>query len=93
MAATALMVSTLTAAVLVVGVALVLASSNDRAVHSRLDARVSAAAATVVVGPHGLRVLEQRSQILDQNVWVFDSSGSLVDGTLRTIHAADVFTL
>jgi two-component system OmpR family sensor kinase len=82
MAATALLVSTLTASLLVVGVALLLAQSNDRAIQSRLDARVSAAAATVVDGPHGVRVLEQGSHLLDQNVWIFDSQGRLIDGTL-----------
>lgn len=82
MAATALLVSTLTAAFLVAGVAVLLAHSNDRAVRSRLDARVSAAAATVVTGPHGVRVLEQRSRLLDQNVWIFDQDGRLIDGSL-----------
>jgi two-component system OmpR family sensor kinase len=82
MAATALMVSTLTAALLVVGVALLLNRSNDSDVRSRLDARVSAAAATVVNGPHGVRVLDQRSRLLDQNVWIFDASGTLIDGRL-----------
>jgi signal transduction histidine kinase len=90
MAATALLVSTLTAAVLVVGVALILTSSNNRAVQSRLDARVSAAAATVVLGPHGVRVLEEKSSILDQNVWVFDSAGQLIDGRLPSSPAAEV---
>lgn len=82
MAATALLVSTLTAAVLVVGVVLILAQTNDDDVQSRLDARAAAAAATVVDGPHGVRVLEQRSPLLDQNVWIFDSHGTLIDGTL-----------
>ena len=82
MAATALLVSTLTAALLVVGVALLLAQANDAAVRSRLDARVSAAAATVVEGRDGVRVLEQRSRLLDQNVWIFDTQGNLIDGTL-----------
>jgi signal transduction histidine kinase len=88
MAATALLVSTLTATVLVAGVALILARSTDRAVQSRLDARVSAAAATVVVGRHGVRVLEDQSPILDQNVWIFDSSGRLIDGRLPASGAA-----
>jgi two-component system, OmpR family, sensor kinase len=82
MAATALMVSTLTTAVLVVGVALLLAQSNDQDVRSRLDARVAAAAATVVEDKHGVHVLEQRSLLLDQNVWIFDNRGKLIDGNL-----------
>ncbi len=82
MAATALLVSTLTAALLIVGVALLLAHANDAAVRSRLDARVSAGAATVVDGPHGVHVLEQRSRLLDQDVWIFDREGRLIDGRL-----------
>jgi len=82
MAATALMVSTLTAAVLVVAVTVLLAQSNENSVQSRLDARVAAAAATVVRGPHGVRILEERSRLLDQNVWIFDTSGTVIDGTL-----------
>jgi signal transduction histidine kinase len=82
MAATALLISTVTASLLVVGVALLLAQSNDRAIRSRLDARVSAAAATVVERPRGVRVLEQGSRLLDQNVWIFDSQGRLIDGAL-----------
>ena len=82
MAATALMVSTLTAAVLVVAVTVLLAKTNENSVQSRLDARVAAAAATVVRGPHGVRILEERSRLLDQNVWIFDTSGAVIDGTL-----------
>jgi len=82
MAATALLVSTLTATLLVAGVLVVLARSSDAAIRSRLDARVSAASATVVAGPHGIRILEQRSRLLDQNVWIFDQHGDLLDGRL-----------
>ncbi|HEX4685926.1 MAG TPA: HAMP domain-containing sensor histidine kinase [Nocardioides sp.] len=92
MAATALLVSTLTAALLVVGVALLLAQANDAAVRSRLDARVSAAAATVVEGRDGVRVLEQRSRLLDQNVWIFDTQGNLIDGTLSQPKLASTVT-
>ncbi len=91
MAATALLVSTLTTAVLVVGLALLLARSNDNSVQSRLEARTAAAAATVVDGPDGLRILEQRSRLLDQNIWIFDSQGALIDGTLpRTSSATTI---
>jgi two-component system, OmpR family, sensor kinase len=82
MAATALLVSTLTAAVLVIGVQVLLARSNDATVHSRLSSRAQAAAATVSRDRSGLRVLDQRSSVLDQNVWIFDPNGLLVDGNL-----------
>jgi signal transduction histidine kinase len=82
MAATALLVSTLTATVLVIGVQVLLARSNDATVHSRLTTRASAAGATVLGDKHGLRILEQRSAVLDQNVWIFDATGRLVDGRL-----------
>jgi len=82
MAATALLVSTLTAAVLVIGVQVLLARSNDATVHSRLSSRAQAAAATVSRDGSGLRVLDQRSSVLDQNVWIFDPNGLLVDGNL-----------
>jgi signal transduction histidine kinase len=92
MAATALLVSSLTASLLVVGVALLLARSNDRAVQSRLDARVSAAAATVVKAPRGVHVLEQRSRLLDQDVWIFDTTGHLIDGSLTHRRLARMVT-
>jgi two-component system OmpR family sensor kinase len=82
MAASALLVSTLTAVLLVIGVQLLLAASNDATAHSRLTSRAQAAAATVVPTPHGVRVLEQQSSVLDQNVWIFDGSGALVEGSL-----------
>ncbi len=82
MAVTALLVSTVTASLLVIGVQVLLAASNDATAHSRLTSRAQAAAATVLRTPHGVRVLEQRSPVLDQNVWVFDQSGALVEGTL-----------
>ena len=88
MAATALLVSTLTAALLVAGVAVLLARSNDNSVESRLQARTAAAAATVVEGPHGLTILEQRSRLLDQNVWIFDTHGTLIDGHLPRTDSA-----
>jgi two-component system, OmpR family, sensor kinase len=82
MAATALLVSTLTAAVLVIGVQVLLARSNDATAHSRLTTRAQAAAATVIRDKQGLRILDQNSSVLDQNVWIFDASGALVDGNL-----------
>jgi signal transduction histidine kinase len=82
MAATALLVSTLTAALLVIGVQVLLARSNDATVHSRLTSRAQAVAATVISDKSGLRILDQRSSVLDQNVWIFDANGTLVDGNL-----------
>ena len=82
MAATALLVSTLTSAGLVIGVQVLLARSNDATAHSRLTTRAEAAAATVVRTPHGTQVLEQRSPVLDQNVWIFDDQGTLIEGSL-----------
>ena len=80
LAVTALIVSTLTAALLVVGVPVLLARSNDASVTSRLVARIAAAAATVVVRDGQVRVLEQSATTLDQNVWIYDTKGRLVEG-------------
>jgi two-component system, OmpR family, sensor kinase len=82
MAVAALIVSTLTAALLVLGVAYLLSQSNNSAIQSRLNARVAAAAATVVKRPDGVHVLEQKSPLLDQNVWIFDNQGHLIEGRL-----------
>jgi two-component system, OmpR family, sensor kinase len=82
MAAAALLVSTLTAALLVVGVQVLLARSNDATAHSRLVTRAQAAATTVTRNGSGVRILDRRSSVLDQNVWVFDAEGALVDGNL-----------
>jgi two-component system, OmpR family, sensor kinase len=82
MAATALLVSTLTAGVLIIGVQVLLARSNDATAHSRLTSRAQAAAATVIRDQQGLRILDQNSSVLDQNVWIFDTNGTLVDGNL-----------
>jgi two-component system, OmpR family, sensor kinase len=81
MAAAALLVSTLTSALLVIGVQVLLAQSNDSTAHSRLASRAAAAAATVTRTTTGrIRVLEQRSTVLDQNVWIFGTDHALVDG-------------
>ncbi|MDX6360322.1 MAG: two-component system, OmpR family, sensor kinase, partial [Nocardioidaceae bacterium] len=76
------LVSTLTAGVLVIGVQVLLARSNDATAHSRLTSRAQAAAATVIRDQQGLRILDQNSSVLDQNVWIFDANGTLVDGNL-----------
>ena len=92
MAVSAMIVSTLTAAVLVAGVALLLSRSTQNSVRSRLEARVAAAAPTVAEGRHGVRILEQKSRLLDQNVWIFDNHGALVDGSLPDSASARTVT-
>ncbi|WP_331498876.1 HAMP domain-containing sensor histidine kinase [Nocardioides sp.] len=82
MAATALLVSTLTAAVLVVGLQVILGRSNDATAVSRAQSRAVAAGATVEVSGGRVRVLEERSAVLDQNVWTFDSRRKLLEGRL-----------
>jgi two-component system OmpR family sensor kinase len=92
MAATALLVSTLTAAVLVVGLQVLLGNSNTATAISRAQTRAAAAAATVEVTRGSVRVLEQRSKVLDQNVWVFDRDGSLLEGRLPQTDLARAVT-
>ena len=82
MAATALLVSTLTAAVLVVGLQVILGRSNDATAVSRAQSRAVAAGATVEDSGGRVRVLEERSAVLDQNVWICDSRRSLMEGRL-----------
>src|SRR3954447_2993669 len=82
MAGPALLLSAVTAGLLVIGVQLLLGAGNDATAHSRLTTRAQAAAATVVRTPSGVRVLEQRSPVLDQNVWIFDEHGALIEGNL-----------
>ncbi|MGI8523339.1 MAG: sensor histidine kinase [Nocardioides sp.] len=79
--ATALLASTLTAIVLVVGLQVLLTRANDGSVRSRLETRASAADATITIRSGAIKVLEG-SASLDQNLWVFDSSATLVDGNL-----------
>ena len=86
--ATALLASTLTAVVLVVGVQVLLGRTNDTAVRERLDARTAAAEATVVERDGRVSVLEG-ARTLDSDLWVFDEAGRLVDGTLHAGPLAD----
>lgn len=79
--ATTLLASTITAVALVLGLQVLLARSNDGAVHSRLQARAAAADATVERQGNGVEVLG-KATTLDQNIWVFDTSGRLIDGRL-----------
>jgi two-component system, OmpR family, sensor kinase len=82
MAATAMLVSAITAAVLVVGLQVLLGQTNDSTAHSRAENRAAAAGATVAVTRGRVRVLEERSSVLDQNVWTFDTRGNLLEGRL-----------
>lgn len=80
--ATSLLVSTLAAALLVIGLQVLLQHTNGATINSRLGARASAVEATVVVQGGHLAVLEAQTTTLDQNAWVFDPAGLLVDGRL-----------
>jgi signal transduction histidine kinase len=82
LAVTSLVVVTLTSALLVVGVQVLLAQTNAATVRTRLDDRAAAAAASVQVTPSGIRVHERRSTLLQQNSWIFDVGGRLVGGRL-----------
>lgn len=82
MAVSAMVVSTLTAAVLVIGLQILLGSSNDATAVSRAESRAIAAGATVVTSGGQVRALEERSAVLDQNVWIFDTHGALIEGRL-----------
>ncbi len=82
LAVTSLLVATLTSALLVVGVQVVLAHANDATVRARLATRAAAASAAVRVTRSGVRVLEQRSTLLQQNSWIFDVDGHLLAGRL-----------
>jgi two-component system OmpR family sensor kinase len=92
LAATALLIAALTATLLVIGTQVLLARSNDATVHSRLGSRAAAAAATIIRTRSGISVLEKRSPVLDQNVWIFDATGKLADGRLSQPALARVVT-
>jgi two-component system OmpR family sensor kinase len=82
LAATSMLVATFTSALLVVGVQVLLAHTNDATVHARLADRASAAAASVRVTANGVRVSAPTSTLLEQNSWIFDASGRLRSGRL-----------
>jgi two-component system, OmpR family, sensor kinase len=82
LAVTSLVVATLTSALLVVGVQLLLSRTNDATVRSRLTDRAVAATASVRSTPSGIRVRDQGSTLLQQSSWIFDSDGRLVAGRL-----------
>lgn len=80
--ATSLLVSTLAAVVLVVGLQVLLQRTNNATMNSRLAARASAVEATVVNRHGEVTVLEAETTTLDQNVWIFGTDGTLIDGRL-----------
>jgi signal transduction histidine kinase len=82
LAITSMVVATLSSALLVAGVQVLLARANNATVNSRLADRASAAAATVRASPGGLRFLAPTSALLEQNSWIFDTDGRLRSGRL-----------
>ncbi|HET9841364.1 MAG TPA: HAMP domain-containing sensor histidine kinase [Nocardioides sp.] len=83
LAVTSLLVATLTSALLVAGVQVLLARTNDATVRTRLADRAAAASASVRATPSGrIRVDEEGSTLLQQNSWIFDVGGRLVAGRL-----------
>jgi two-component system OmpR family sensor kinase len=77
--ATAL-VSLATMTLLVVGLQIMLGRSTTNDSIVLLRARVDAAASTVRIENGKPKVLETTADSLDQNVWVFDANGTLIDG-------------
>lgn len=78
--ATTLLAATLGAVVLVIGLQVLLARSNEAAMATSLRTRAQAAVATLVLDPQGVRVLEPPDRGFDDNVWFYDGQGRLVDG-------------
>lgn len=69
------------AALLVVGLQLLLARQSATDSADALQSRLDAAAATVHVGVHGRpRVWETPSRVLDQELWIYDAAGRRIDG-------------
>ncbi len=68
--------------VLVVGVQVLLAHQSTRDSLDALRGRADAVASTIRFSGDRVRVLETRSDSLDQNVWVFDAEGRRVDGSV-----------
>ena len=67
--------------VLVVGLQLLLARQSSQESHAALRGRADAAATTVRFRGGGApRVLETPADSLDQNIWIFDTSGRRIDG-------------
>ncbi|WP_331528500.1 HAMP domain-containing sensor histidine kinase [Nocardioides sp.] len=74
--------ATLTSALLVLGVQVLLRQTNDATVRARLADRAATAATSVRVTPSGIRVREQGLTLLQQDAWIFDVYGRMVAGRL-----------
>ena len=86
-------ITALVAAAVVVLVQAYLARVNDTDATEVARARATAVAGTVRVAGGDVRVLEPAATTLDRDVWVFDTSGRLVDGRLPEGYAAAVTAL
>jgi signal transduction histidine kinase len=84
LAATSLVVATLTAAALVAGLQVLLAHTNSVALHSRLSDRAASAAARVQQTGDGIRIAGSTPTLLEQDAWIFDGRGRLRSGRLST---------
>ena len=82
LAVTSLVIATLTSALLVVGVQLLLAQTNDATVRTRLTDHAAAVATSVQTAPSGVRVRDRGSTQLQQSAWIFDVHARLVSGQL-----------
>jgi two-component system, OmpR family, sensor kinase len=70
----------LAAALLVAALQLLLARQSASDSAGVLQGRLDAAATTVRFGPHGPRVVEMPSRVLDQGLWIYDRTGRRIDG-------------
>ena len=70
--------------ILVVGLQVLLEHMTDADSVDVLHSRADAAAATVRGGPGHVKVLDSPSDSLDQNIWIFDLHGRMVDGNSPT---------
>lgn len=79
------LVALVTAGVLVLGVAIALTQATSTEERGRLVDRATAVAATVRVSDGRPRVLDApesgEGDTLDQNLWIYDRTGRLLDGT------------
>ena len=78
--ATSALAATVAVAMLVVGLQVFLARQTSRESLSTLRGRADAVAATIRFQDGRFKVLETRTEFLDQNVWIFDGKGARVDG-------------
>ncbi|MGC4110628.1 MAG: HAMP domain-containing sensor histidine kinase [Nocardioides sp.] len=86
LAATSMIVATVTSALLIVGVQVLLEHTNNVTLSTRLADRASAAAASVRSTPKGIRIVQPTSTLLEQSSWIFDTDGHLRSGRLSESH-------